>query len=118
MLLRQLRLCEYKDCVKNIQELNEHVYTVPGMHWNTLPRLCQKHTRSEWAWLYGSGYQMKCIAPLFPISTRNLHSSQSSKPFQHNLSEYPTTFESQDVSWPPRWSNILQFSCSDITLRA
>ena len=30
---------------------------------------------SEWAWLYASGYPLKCIAALFPIGTRNLHSS-------------------------------------------
>jgi len=41
----------------------------------TVPRLCQKYTCSgEWAWLYDSGYPLKCIAPLFPIGTRNLHS--------------------------------------------
>ena len=27
----------------------------------------------ESAWLYASGYPLKCIAPLFPICTRNLH---------------------------------------------
>ena len=48
--LRQLVLCLYPDCVKNVQEVNE--------------RLCS------------SGYALKCIAPLFPIGTRNLHSSQ------------------------------------------
>ena len=41
----------------------------------TVPRLCQKYTCSEWAWLYASGYPLKCIVPLFPIGTRNLHSS-------------------------------------------
>jgi len=32
---------------------------------------------SEWAWLglYRSGYTLECIAPLFPVSTRNLHVS-------------------------------------------
>ena len=44
----------------------------------TIPRLCQKYTCSEWASLYASGYPLKCIAPLFPIGTRNLHSSQKS----------------------------------------
>ena len=34
-----------------------------------------KYTCSEWAWLYASGYPLKCIAPLFPIGTWNLHSS-------------------------------------------
>jgi len=28
--MHQLRLYEYPDCVKNIQEVNESVYTVPG----------------------------------------------------------------------------------------
>jgi len=32
-------------------------------------------TCGEWAWLYASGYPLKCIALLFPIGTRNLHSS-------------------------------------------
>ena len=41
----------------------------------TVPRLCQKYTFSEWAWIYGSGYPLKCIAPLFPIGTQNLHVS-------------------------------------------
>ena len=49
MLVRQLRLCKYPDCVKTIQELNERLYS------------CR--------------YPLKCIAPLFPISTRNLHFS-------------------------------------------
>ena len=39
-------------------------------------QICQKYTCSEWAWLYASGYPLKCIAPLFPIGTRNLHSSR------------------------------------------
>jgi len=38
-------------------------------------QICQKYTCSEWAWLYASGYPLKCIAPLFPIGTRNIHSS-------------------------------------------
>ena len=38
-------------------------------------QICQKYTSSERAWLYASGYPLKCIAPLFPIGTRNLHSS-------------------------------------------
>ena len=32
-----------------------------------VPRVDEKYTRSEWAWLYGSGYALKYIAPLFPI---------------------------------------------------
>jgi len=44
----------------------------------TVPRLCQKYTCSEWAWLYASGYPLKCIAPLFPIGTRNFHCSRTS----------------------------------------
>jgi len=39
----------YPDCVKNVQELNEHVYTV---------------------WV-----PIEMQVPLFPISTRNLHSA-------------------------------------------
>jgi len=39
-------------------------------------QICQKYTCSDWAWLYASGYPLKCIAPLFPIGTRNLHSSR------------------------------------------
>jgi len=37
-----------------------------------ISRLCQKCTCSEW--LYASGYPLKCIAPLFPVAARNLHS--------------------------------------------
>ena len=36
-----------------------------------------KCTRSERACLCTSGYALKCIAPLFPIGTRNLHCSPS-----------------------------------------
>ena len=35
-------------------------------------QIVPKYMCSEWAWLYASGYPLKCIAPLFPISTRNL----------------------------------------------
>jgi len=35
-----------------------------------------QYTCSEWAWLYAFGYPLKCIAPLFPTSTLNLHSNQ------------------------------------------
>jgi len=38
-----------------------------------VPRLAEKYTRSKWAWLYGSRYALKCIAPLFPLRTQNLH---------------------------------------------
>jgi len=38
-------------------------------------QMCQKYTCGEWAWLYASGYPLKCIAPLFPIGTQILHSS-------------------------------------------
>jgi len=31
MQLRQLVLCEYPDCVKSIQEVNEHVFALLGM---------------------------------------------------------------------------------------
>ena len=41
-----------------------------------VPRLCLKYTCSERVRLYGSGYTLKCIAQMFPIGTRNLHSSQ------------------------------------------
>jgi len=40
-----------------------------------VPRLAGKYTKTEWAWLYGSEYAMKCIAPLLPMRTRNLHTS-------------------------------------------
>jgi len=58
---------------KNIQEVNERVSGYALKY--TVPRLCQKYTCSEWLWLYASGYPSKCIAPLFPIGTRNLQSS-------------------------------------------
>ena len=65
--LRQLVLCEYPDCVKNKQQMNERVYALLGTQWNTLYPDCQTYTCSEWAWLYGSGYALKCIAPLFQL---------------------------------------------------
>jgi len=34
-----------------------------------VPRLCEKYTRSKWACLYSFGYALKCIVPLFPVST-------------------------------------------------
>jgi len=46
-----------------------------GTHWNTLYPDCVRNIHvviSEWVWLYGSRYALKCIAPLFPIGTRNL----------------------------------------------
>ena len=47
------------------------------MYWNIRYPDCVRNIQScsEWAWLYASGYPLKCIAPLFPIGTRNLHSS-------------------------------------------
>jgi len=60
----------------------------------TVRRLCQKYACSEWAWLYASGYPLKCIALLFPIGTRNLHSS-------HNLANsLPLTFApASEMAW-------------------
>jgi len=81
--------------------VSERVYAVLGTHWNALYPDCFKlykiwmnvftqfrvrigrhgtqvvrNIRVGWAWLYASGYPLKCIAPLFPIGTRNLHSSR------------------------------------------
>ena len=42
---------------------------------------------SEWAWLYGSGYALTCIVPLFPIDTWNLHVFQQA--LQHHISLSP-----------------------------
>ena len=38
-------------------------------------QIVSKYTCSECTWLYGSRYPLKCIVPLFPIGTWNLHSS-------------------------------------------
>ena len=61
----------------------------------TVTRFYQKYTCSEWVWLYASGYPLKCIAPLFPIGTRNLHSSQ----FPFKTSQWTTgnNFLVQDI---------------------
>jgi len=50
-----------------------HFWVRIGIHGRPT-QMFRKYTCSEWAWLYGSGYPLKCIVPLFPISTRNLHS--------------------------------------------
>ena len=55
--------------------MNERVYSSGYVLEYIVPRLCQKYTCSEWAWLYGFGYVLKSIVPLFSISTRNLHVS-------------------------------------------
>jgi len=34
---------QYPDCLKSIQEVNERVYTVLGMHWNTLYPDCVRN---------------------------------------------------------------------------
>ena len=52
-----LRLCEYPDCVKNIQELKEHVYTVPDTHWNTLYPDCARNIHV----VNGRGYTVPVI---------------------------------------------------------
>jgi len=74
-----------------------------------VPRLYQKYTCSEWAWLYGSGYALKYIAPLFPIRVPGLfvpktfHSQEGIVPMGTLVLE---TFRSRELSFPGNESSL------------
>jgi len=61
--------------LKIIQDVNKRVYTVPGTYWNTrYPSDCVRNIHV----VNGRGYMLPgthAFSPLFPIGTRNLHSS-------------------------------------------
>ena len=102
----------YPDCLKIIQDMNERVYTVPGTYWNTRYPDCVRNI-GEWAWLYASGYPLKCIAPLFPIGTRNLHSSRwDPAPPKKAQSPHPNFRLITCLLWPNgRPSQLLLSTC-------
>jgi len=60
--------------VKSIQEVNDRVYAVLFIQFIGIH-------------LYVSGYPLKCIVPLFPIGTRNLHSSPATAEIRRGKSE-------------------------------